>query len=243
VAAQAGLELGMMLRNGEQLLLTVVIPLGLLVGLGLTDVVDLGTGPARVDRWPVLVPGVMGLAVLSTAFTGLAIQTGFERRYGVLKRLGATPLGRIGLVAGKAVAVLVVEIGQLTVIGVVGYALGWRPTPGATGALAVVLLVVLATWAFAALGLLLAGTVRAEASLAVANLVYLLLVVGGGLFGTRPRLSGTAGDAVGLLPTAALADGLRTAWAGDLVGGTTWLVLFVWGGAASLLVSRTFSWD
>ncbi|MEO8330260.1 MAG: ABC transporter permease, partial [Candidatus Nanopelagicales bacterium] len=96
VAAHTRLELAMMVRNGEQLLLTLVLPLGLLLGLSLTTVVDLGTGPTRADRLAVVVPGMLALAVLSTAFTGLAIQTGFERRYGVLKRLEATPLSRAG---------------------------------------------------------------------------------------------------------------------------------------------------
>jgi ABC-2 type transport system permease protein len=243
VVAQARLELGMTLRNGEQLLLTVVIPLGLLVGLGLTDVVDLGTGPDRASRWAVLVPGVMALAMLSTAFTGLAIQTGFERRYGVLKRLGATPLGRSGLLSGKAGAVLLVEVGQLVVLGLVGAALGWRPTPGPAGAAAVVVLTLLGTWSLAALGLLLAGAVRAEATLALANLVYLVLLVGGGLFERTPRLPGVGGELMALLPTAALADGLRSAWAGDAVSAASWLTLVAWGALATAGVSRTFRWE
>lgn len=243
VASQAWLELGIMLRNGEQLLLTVVIPIGLLVGLGLTDVVDLGTGPDQTDRWAVLVPGVMALAVLSTAFTGLAIQTGFERRYGVLKRLGGTPLGRTGLMLGKAGAVVAVEAGQLLLIGAVGAALGWRPSPGAVGALSVLLLVVVGTWSLAALGLLLAGLLRAEATLAAANLVFLLLLVGGGLFERSARFSGPVGRLLDLLPTAALADGLRAAWAGDAVTLAAWVTLVVWGLLGTVLVARSFRWE
>lgn len=243
VRAQVGLELGMTVRNGEQLLLTVVIPLGLLVGLGLTDVVDLGTGATRADRLAVVVPGVMALAVLSTAFTGLAIQTGFERRYGVLKRLGVTPVGRDGLLAGKGAAVLVVEVAQLVALGLVGALLGWRATPGASGVLAVLVLVLLGTWALAALGLLLAGLLRAEATLAAANLVFLLLLVGGGLFDQAPGFSARLAGLLDALPTAALADGLRAAWVGTAVSTGDWLVLLLWAVGGTLVTARTFRWE
>ena len=123
IAAQAGLELRILARNGEQLLLTLIIPVALLAGFSLEPLIKTGSGP-RIDF---LVPGILALAVMSTAFTSQAIATGFERRYGVLKRLGSTPLGRDGLIAAKTVAVLVVELGQTVIILAVGVALGWRP--------------------------------------------------------------------------------------------------------------------
>ena len=173
VRSHAAMEARLLVRNGEQLLLAVVIPLGVLVGVAQADgVVDLGSG-RRLD---VLTPGVMALAVLSTAFTSVAIATGFERRYGVLKRLGASPLPRSGLLAGKVLAVLAVEAGQLLLIGAVGAALGWRPTGGGSAAVATLLLVLAGTAALAALGLLIAGVLRAEATLAAANLVYVALL-------------------------------------------------------------------
>ena len=125
----------------------------------------------------------------------------------------------------------------------VGVALGWRPEPSLQGAAAIVLLLLLGTWSLSALGLLLAGTVRAEATLAAANLLFLLLLVGGGLFtadGSRPGPTARLLDA---LPTAALADGLRAAWAGAPVDGAVWLALLAWGSVGSLLVSRTFRWE
>ncbi len=175
VLTQAGLELRMMLRNGEQLLLTMVIPLTVLVVLSGVEAMDLGDRGERVDF---LTPGVLALAVISTSFTGLAIGTGFERRYGALKRLGASPLPRWGLLAGKALAVLAVEALQVALICALGLALGWDPQGSA---LAAVPLLLAGTAAFCALGLLLAGTLRAEATLAFANLVYLLLLVTGGI--------------------------------------------------------------
>src|SRR5262249_48931127 len=151
---------------GEQLLLTVVIPTVLLVVFVKVDVVDVGAGP-RVDF---VLPGVLALAVLSTAFTAQAIATGFERRYGVLKRLGTTPLPRGGLLAGKTAAVLAVEALQVAVLLLVGVLLGWRPP--AVSVVPAVLLVLIGTVAFSGLALLMAGTLRAEATLAAANLVY-----------------------------------------------------------------------
>ena len=241
VLAHARLELAMMLRNGEQLLLTVILPLGLLVGLSLTTVVDLGVGDGREARLDVVVPGMLALAVLSTAFTGLAIQTGFERRYGVLKRLGSTPLSRSGLLAGKALAVLIVEAGQFVVIAGTGFALGWRPN--ALGVVLSVPLMILGTAAFAALGLLLAGTLRAEATLAGANVVYLALLGTGGIVVPVDRLPDSMAPIVELLPSAALADALRQACGHGTLDAAACAVLLVWFVIGALATARWFRWE
>ncbi|WP_116427765.1 ABC transporter permease [Streptomyces spongiicola] len=202
IAAQAALETRMLLRNGEQLLLTVVIPSLLLVLFSTVDVVDTGAGRA-VDF---LAPGVLALAVMSTAFTGQAIATGFERRYGVLKRLGASPLPRWGLMAAKTLAVLVTEVLQVALLTLIALGLGWSPQGNP---LSVALLLVAGTAAFSGLGLLMAGTLRAEATLAAANLVFLLLLVGGGVIVPLDRFPDAAQTVLALLPISALSDGLR----------------------------------
>jgi ABC-2 type transport system permease protein len=237
VAAQAAMEARLMLRNGEQLLLAVVIPVIVLVG-GVNGAHHVGihfSHPA-VD---VFTPGVLALAIMSTSFTSLAIATGFERRYGVIKRLGASPLPRSGLLAGKVGALLLVEVMQVIVIGAVGAVLGWDPKAGILGA---VLALVLGTAAFAALGLFLAGVLRAEATLAAANLVYLLLLAGGAV--VLPSSSyGAFGHVTAFLPSGALGDALRHA----LIDGTTaWRdlgVLLVWAALGTVLTARTFSWE
>ncbi|MFJ5706668.1 ABC transporter permease [Streptomyces sp. NPDC093105] len=201
IAAQTALETRMLLRNGEQLLLTVIIPSLLLVLFSTVDVVDTGDGKA-VDF---LAPGVLALAVMSTAFTGQAIATGFERRYGVLKRLGASPLPRWALMTAKTLSVLVTEVLQIVLLTAIALGLGWSPHGNP---LAVLLLLVLGTAAFSGLGLLMAGTLKAEATLAAANLVFLLLLVGGGVIVPLDRF-GAAGDVLALLPISALSDGLR----------------------------------
>ena len=240
IAAQARIESRLLLRNGEQLLLAVVIPLLVLVG-GQEARGLLHLGPGR--RIDVLTPGVLALALLSTGFTSVAIATGFERRYGVLKRLGATPLPRSALVAGKVAAVLLVEALQLMLITVVAAALGWRPQvdPGAIGA--VLLLVLAGTAAFVGLGLLLAGVLRAETALAASNLVYLLLVTGGGVVVPLERYPDAVQPVMHLLPTGALAEGLREVLGGGSLDAGPVVVLLAWALAAGAVTVRTFRWE
>ncbi|MEI2825627.1 MAG: ABC transporter permease [Dermatophilaceae bacterium] len=237
VRAQSIFELRTLLANGEQLLVSLVLPLGALLGLALTTFPSLGEG-RRID---VAVPGVLALCVISASFTAQAIATGFDRRYAVLRLLGTTPLGRDGLLWGKSLATLGVELIQWLVIGGVGLALGWRPS--LIGIAYAVLWLILGTWAFVALALLLAGAVRAEGVLAIANLVWVLLLVLGGVIVPRASVSGVGGTLMGWLPSAALADGLR----GALVDGALlWPavgVLVVWAVAATALARRTFRWS
>jgi ABC-2 type transport system permease protein len=236
VLSQARLDATILLRNGEQLLLTLVLPALALVGLAATRVPDLGPW-ARID---VATPGVIALAVVSTAFTGQAIGTGFDRRYGVLRFLGTTPLGRGGLIAGRALAVGAVETLQVVVLGGLGLALGWRPEPNGLPFALLTLLV--ATVTFTALGLLLAGTLRAEGVLAAANLVWVLLLAGGGVVVPPDRL-GRWGAVAELLPSGALGDCLRAAL---LTGQARWgalMVLALWGVVAAAATARWFRWD
>ena len=240
VLAHAVMETRLLLRNGEQLLLAIVIPLLLLIGGAESgNVVSLGHG-RRID---VLTPGVIALAVMSTAFTSLAIATAFERRYGVLKRLGASPLPRSGLLLGKALSLLAVIAGQVAVIVVVGLLLGWHPSGGVTAIVGSVLLIVLGTTAFAALGLLLAGTLRAEATLAAANLVYVVLLTAGAIVVPLSSYPTAMRDVVTLLPSGALAEGLRDALSGAGLGIEPVVVLSVWSAAAAFATVRTFRWE
>ncbi|MGB0100955.1 MAG: ABC transporter permease [Nocardioides sp.] len=237
VLAQARMEARLMLRNGEQLLLAVAIPVIVLIG-GVTgsEQIGLELEHAPID---VFAPGVLALAVMSTAFTSLAIATGFERRYGVIKRLGSSPLPRSGLLAGKVGALLLVEVLQIVVISLVAFALGWDPTVAAVG---VVLAVVAGTAAFASLGLLLAGVLRAEATLAAANLVYLLLLAGGAVV-LPVSAYGAFGEVVRWLPSGALGSAMRESL---IDGATAWRdlgVLVVWATLGTALTARTFQWE
>ena len=240
VAAHARMEVLLLARNGEQLLLALGIPLLLLVGGAKSGtVVDLGSG-RRID---VLTPGVLALAVMSTAFTSLAIATAFERRYGVLKRLGASPLPREGLLLAKIAALLCIETVQLGVISAAGLALGWHPHGGFATVASCLVLVVTGTAAFASLGLFLAGTLRAEATLAAANLVYVLLLVVGAVVVPLASYPESLQPAVSVLPSAALAEGLRDVCSG--AGLESWRVaaLVGWAVLAGTLTTRTFRWE
>jgi ABC-2 type transport system permease protein len=240
VLAQTRMEARLLLRNGEQLLLAVVIPVIVLVGgILAADRVGLEFDTTPVDT---LAPGVLALAVMSTAFTSLAIATGFERRYGVLKRLGASPLPRSGLLAGKVGSLLLVELLQVVVIGSLALALGWDPAVTAAGTAGLLASVLLGTAAFASLGLFLAGALRAEATLAAANLVYLLLMAGGAV--VFPAGSyGRVGVGLALLPSGALGEAVRDALTRGAFPVVPLVVLACWALVGTVLTARTFKWE
>ncbi|GAU68405.1 putative ABC transporter permease protein [Streptomyces sp. NBRC 110611] len=243
IRAQAALETRMLLRNGEQLLLTVIIPTLLLVLFSAVDIVAVPTDTAGGAGKAVdfLAPGVLALAVLSTAFTGQAIATGFERRYGVLKRLAVSPLPRWGLMTAKTCAVVVTEVLQVTLLTAVAFALGWSPHGDPVS---VVALLALGTAAFSGLGLLMAGTLRAEATLAAANLVFLLLLVGGGVIVPLAKFPEAVRSVLEFLPISALSDGLR-----DVLqhgAGVPWADLGILAGWAVVglgAAARFFRWE
>jgi ABC-2 type transport system permease protein len=226
----------MTLRRGESLLLALGIPVLLLVFFSVVDVLPTNTE----DPVDFLAPGVLALAVMSTAMVGLGIATGFERQYLVLKRLGTTPLGRPALLAAKTAAVLVVEVIQVAVLVPVALALGWRPDGNVGVALAAVLV---ATIAFAGLGLLMAGTLRAEVTLAAANGLYLVLLLLGGMVVPLAELPGALRAVARALPAAALSDALHAALASAAVPGRAWLVLAIWAVAAPAAAAALFRWE
>jgi ABC-2 type transport system permease protein len=233
LATQAGVEVRLAFRNGEQVMLTLLIPLALLVGLTLLNVV-----PLPAPRVAMVAPGVFALAVLSTAFTGQAISLGFDRRYGVIRRLAATALPRWLLVAGRLVAVLGVVAIQLVVLGAVAFALGWRPAVAGVGWALV--LVLLGCAAFGGLGILLGGTLRAEIVLAVANVIWFVLLLGGGIVLPVAQLPVGLAEVARLLPSGALAEGLRTALVtGQFPGIAPLLVLLAWAAVSAGVAART----
>jgi len=236
--AQLRAELQLVSRNGEQLLLTLGIPVLLLVFFGLVDVLPTDTDkPAQF-----LLPGILALAVMSSAMVSLGIATGFERSYQVLKRLGATPLGRSRLILAKIISVFCVEVVQMIVLLPIGLMLGWRPA-NATWLLAI-LVVLLGTSAFAGIGLTMAGTLRGEINLAAQNGLYLVLLLLGGIIVPMDKLP-TPLRAVGhALPSGALADVMREALTGtSSMLGTSLVVLLLWAGIAPLVAVRLFRWS
>jgi ABC-2 type transport system permease protein len=232
IRAQTAMELRLTLRRGESLLLTLAIPLGLLLFFGNVDVAGASVA--------FLVPGIVALAVMSTAMTGLAIATGFERQYGVLKRLGASPLPRSGLLAAKTLSVAAVEALQVALICVLGRVLGWHPHGSV---LAAVALVVVGTAAFAGLGLLMAGALRAEATLAAANGLYLVLLLVSGMVVPLGKLPAPLRTVARALPSGALAEGLRGALSGPGALLKPLLVLVAWAVVALGAAAATFRWE
>jgi ABC-2 type transport system permease protein len=237
LAAQTRMEFRLLLRNGEQVGLTLLIPLLLLFFFNLPLLYSLGT-PRRIDF---VVPSIITLAVMSAAFTGLAIGTGFERKYAVLKRLGATALPRSVLLSGKTLSVLLLEVVQAVLVCGLGLALAWHPHGDP---LLAFVLVVLGTIAFGGLGLLVAGTLRAEVTLAAANLIWLILLFAGGIAIPLAKFGGTASDVLRYLPSAALSDGLHAVLQhGQGVPVRDLLTLLVWAAVALPAAARWFRWE
>ena len=238
ILAQTGLELRLAVRRGESVLITLIIPPALLVFFGLVDLM-----PVPADRRAdYLVPGMLALAIMSTAMVSTGIATAFERYYKVLKRLGASPLPRVGLLVAKILAVLVIEAVQtVLIVGVAMALLGWRPG-GLPLALPLVLL--LGTSAFGGLGLLMAGALRAEATLAVANGLYLVLLLFGGIVFPISHLGPWLEGVAMLLPSTALAETLRIVLgASGTISGASWLILTFWAVAAPVAAALTFRWE
>ena len=232
LSAQFALELKLLLRNGEQLLLTLFIPITLLVGLTLLPLGSFGG-----NRAATFVPVIMALAVISTVFTGQAIAVAFDRHYGALKRLGATPLPVWGIIAGKSLAVVTVVFFQAIVLGAVGFALGWRPTAPALALGGVI--IALGTAGFAALGLLLGGTLRSEIVLAIANLMWFVFAGFGALTLETTMIPTAFKWAARLTPSGALTEALSQA----MTLSVDWfgvVVLVVWGVLAALAALRWF---
>ncbi len=229
--AQSALELKLLLRNGEQLLLTMFIPITLLIGLTLLPLGSFGT-----NRAATFVPVIMALAVVSTAFTGQAIAVAFDRRYGALKRLGATALPVWGIIAGKSLAVITVVFLQAVVLGGIGFTLGWRPK--LAGLVLGALVIALGTVAFAALGLLLGGTLRAEIVLAVANLLWFVFAGFGALTIDTDTVPPAVKWAARLTPSGALTEALSQA----LTISMDWFGVVVLAGYGALAALAALRW-
>lgn len=238
LGTQVRTEVQLVLRNGEQLLLTLGIPVLLLVFFSVVDVLPTGTD----DPIDFLAPGILALAVMSTSMVSLGIGTGFERTYQVLKRLGATPLGRGRLIAAKILSVVLVELIQLAILIPVAYALGWEPTD--PNWLLALVAIVLGTIAFAGIGLSLAGRLRGEINLAAQNGIYLVLLLLGGMVIPFDELPAALQAVARLLPSGALADVLRESLthAGDRPG-TSWIVLAAWALVSPLVARRLFRFE
>jgi ABC-2 type transport system permease protein len=242
LVAQTRAEVYMTLRRGETLLLTMGIPVVFLLFFSTVHVVSTPHQKA-VDFF---VPGILALAVMSTAMVSLGIATGFERGYGVLKRLGSTPLGRPRLLGAKIATVVLVEILQGAVLVAVGFALGWNPGGSGSGgaSVAAVGAALLGTVAFGGIGLFLAGVLKAEVNLAAANGIYIVLLLLGGMVVPIAKLPGGVQAVAKVLPADALAAALHAGLGGgSAVPTLSWVVLAAWAVAAPLAAALSFRWE
>ncbi|WP_430783560.1 ABC transporter permease [Actinoplanes sp. G11-F43] len=235
LGSQIRMELMLTARRGEAVVLAMGVPLLVLLGAGLFDVTNLPTA----DRLGYVVPGVLALTVMSTAFTGQAIITGYERGYGVLKRLGASPLTRPGLLIAKTTAILALIVVQVLVLALVGVAVGWRPEAGAL--LPAIGVTVLAAAGYTGLALLLASVLKPETTTGAATLIYVVMMSVGGIMFGAPDL-GAAGWF--LLPLAAHAEALReTLTHGGSIPLGIWAALLTWAIVWPAAAARNFKWE
>lgn len=233
VSAHARWELKLLIRNGEQLLLTFVIPVVLLLALGLTHL--------STQKINAAVPTVFAVSILATCFTSLAIGTGFERRSGALRYLGTTPLSRLDLILGKLIATATLTLMSLAVVAITGLFLDWRPSIAGIGIALIVVLLSAAVWVSWAL--VIAGHFRAEAVLAIANGLFLVMMIFGGIVIATSHMPNAVAHVVDLLPSAAMANGLRDALESGSVPALAISVLVFWAIAGIWLAKKVFRWE
>ncbi|MGO1684223.1 MAG: ABC transporter permease [Brachybacterium sp.] len=236
ILSHAGLETRVLLSNGEQLTVAVALPAMVLIGLWLLPLGRL-EGVSAVDT---AVAATFATALISTSFTSQAIITGFDRRNGVLRWVATTPLGRGGYLAGKILATLTTHVLQVVVLGLIALIIGWRPE--LLGLLAMIPVWLIGTVAFGSLGMLIAGTLRTEAVLAVSNLVFVLLIAAGGVAFPTEAYPRILGGLVDLLPSGALGELLRACLASGSFSLGSVVVLLAWAVAGVLAVIRWFRW-
>jgi ABC-2 type transport system permease protein len=235
VLTQVRMEGRLTARRGENLLAMIGVPIAVLLFLGTFGSVRGAIGVA--------LPGTLAIAILASGLVNLGIATAYERGYGVLRRLGGSPLGRDGLVAAKLVVVVAIALAQVVgLLVVAALVLGWRPDASAS-AVAVLVATIVGSAAFAGLGLAIAGTVRPEAALVLANVLFLLALGLGGALVPIADMPPSVATVVRLLPPGALAD----AFAAALGDGSSVLsplaILATWAVAAAIFAARTFRWD
>lgn len=237
VIVQLRTELRILLRNGEQLLLILGIPLFLLIFFGNIDVLPTGSG----DPLDFLVPGILAVSIMSTSMVSLGISTGFQRSYGVFTRLGLTPLGTSRLIVAKALSIAIVELIQIVLISITAILMGWTASP--TGLIATVGALLLGTMAFAGIGLSLAGRLRAEVNLAAQNGLYLILLLTSGMILDSESMPKQLNTISRWFPAQPLAELLRNSLSDISIESRSWIVLLSWAVVTPLLASRLFRWS
>jgi ABC-2 type transport system permease protein len=235
VGAQTAMEARLTARRGENLLAMIGIPAGALVFFG-------AIGHADATRLESLLPGVLALALVASGLVNLGIATAYERGYGVLKRLGGSPLGRDGLVSAKLIVVLVIAVAQVVGLLVVAWLLGWRPGPGASP-MAIALATVVGAAASTGLGLLLAGTLRPEAVLVVANVLFLVALALCGAVIPLGELPDALAAVARVLPFGAMSEAFAAALGGSGTLARPLLIIAVWAIVGLVAAARTFQWE
>ena len=236
VRSQASMEARLTARRAENLLAMIGIPAAVLTFFGTVGVGGIAGGV------PKLLPPTLALAIVASGLVNLGIATAYERGYGVLKRLGGAPLGRAGLLTAKLVVVGAIAVLQVVALVALAAVLGWRASPS-TSWLGLALVAFIGVAAFAGLGLLLAGSLRPEATLVVANALFLAAILLGGVFAPFGDLPGPFGSVATLLPVGALTEAFDNVLTGQGDVVRPFVLLGAWALGAFVVAARTFRWD
>ena len=238
ILQQTQYELLLTSRRGENILVTLIIPIMLLIFFASLNIVP----PVNGSAINFLLPGILAVAIMAAGMVNLGIATAYERYYGVLKRLGSSPLSRTGLIIAKVISILVLEIVQvLLLVAVAVFFYHWHPSGSLLLTLAVI---ALGTVTFAGLGLAMAGALRAEMTLAGANALFLVFILLGGGILPLSHLPGPLAAVAQLLPAAALTQSVQAAMnTGSAFPTFPFIVLLVWAVLVLLVAIRTFKWE
>jgi ABC-2 type transport system permease protein len=235
VLAQAGVEARLATRRGENLLAMVGVPIAVLLFFGVFVLARDAAGET--------LSGTLTLAIVASGLVNLGIASAYERGYGVLKRLGGSPLGSSGVVAAKLAVVVAIALAQVGgLIAVAALVLGWRAGPEAS-VLAIGVATVGGAATFAGLGLTIASTFRPEAALVVANVLFLLALGFGGALVPIGDLPAPLAALVRVLPTGALSEAFAAALGSGESLRAPLAILGAWAIGSLLVAARTFRWD
>ncbi len=215
LSAQVRFDLGNWLRNGEQAILNILLPLGALAG-------STRLALAGETRAALIVLFTIG----ASSFTSIAIATAFDRRAGALKVYGISPLGKRGFVQARiltAVLLSLVQIAVLLAVSVIAkIPLVVSPALMMYASLSIV--------AWISLALIIASLLRAEAVLAVANLLF---IASAGLTWLTSQASTT------LAVTTPMSSAMSAAG-----GSTTGMIAIgCWAVATIIVAIRTLRWE
>jgi ABC-2 type transport system permease protein len=232
-------------RNPESAFFSFAMPLGVLLIFGATTTNDAVPGRDDVDVLTLLVPGILGFAIVVVAYGNLAATIALQRADGVLKRIRASPHNPSLYIGGHILSALATTL-LISGATIAAGGLAFQALPRATALPQLLVVLAVGIACFAALGVAISAAIpTADSAGAITNGTYLPLAMVSGMFSATLELPAALDTVISAFPLKALADGLRSAYdpaANALPVGDT-AVLLVWAIAGVALARRFFRWS